>query len=68
MFSIGTVATHFVPVELIDMRRRSTNRAGLAVLLAIDFYRGTGWFGAPIVAIGAAMGALGMHLFRDLRN
>jgi hypothetical protein len=43
----------------------------LAFVIAIvfgEFYRGMGWVGALVFVIGASMGALGLYLFKDLRN
>ena len=33
-----------------------------------EFYRGMGWLGVLIFVVGAAMGALGVYLFKDLRK
>ena len=33
-----------------------------------EFYRGMGWLGVLIFLFGAAMGALGVYLFKDLRK
>ena len=33
-----------------------------------EFYRGMGWVGALIFVIGASMGALGVHLWKGLKN
>lgn len=43
----------------------------LAFILAIVFGEvsfGMGWFGAVIFMIGALMGAVAVHLLKDLRN
>jgi Na+/proline symporter len=43
----------------------------LAFVVAIvfgEYYRGMGWVGVVIFIIGAAMGALGIHLWKSLRN
>jgi hypothetical protein len=43
----------------------------LAFIIAIVFGEvsfGMGWFGAVIFIIGALMGALAVHLLKDLRN
>jgi hypothetical protein len=43
----------------------------LAFVVAIvfdEFSFGVGWRGAVIFVIGASMGALGIYLFKDLRN
>jgi hypothetical protein len=33
-----------------------------------EYYRGLGWLGALIFVVGASMGALGIYLFKSLRN
>jgi hypothetical protein len=33
-----------------------------------EYYRGLGWLGALIFVVGASMGALGIYLFKTLRN
>jgi hypothetical protein len=33
-----------------------------------EYYRGLGWLGALIFVVGAGMGALGIHLFRSLKD
>ena len=43
----------------------------LAFVIAMvfeEYYRGMGWLGVLIFIIGAAMGALGIHLWKNLRN
>jgi hypothetical protein len=33
-----------------------------------EFYHGMGWVGALIFVLGAAMGALGLYLLKDLKK
>jgi ABC-type Fe3+ transport system permease subunit len=33
-----------------------------------EYYRSLGWLGALIFVVGASMGALGIYLFKTLRN
>lgn len=33
-----------------------------------EYYHGLGWLGAVIFVIGASMGALGIYLFKSLRD
>ena len=33
-----------------------------------EYYRGLGWLGALIFVVGASMGALGIYLFKSMRN
>ena len=43
----------------------------LAFVISIvfgEFYRGMGWIGALIFVIGASMGALGVYLWKNLKN
>ena len=43
----------------------------LAFIISIifgEYYRGLGWLGALIFAIGVSMGALSIYLFKTLRN
>ena len=43
----------------------------LAVIISIasgEYYRGLGWLGVLIFVIGASMGALGIYLFKTLRD
>jgi hypothetical protein len=43
----------------------------LAFIVAIvfgEFYQGMGWVGALIFVLGAAMGALGLYLLKDLKK
>ena len=43
----------------------------LAFIVSIvfgEYYRGLGWLGVLIFVIGASMGALGIYLFKSLRD
>ena len=42
----------------------------LAFVVSVVFseYHGLGWLGVLIFIVGAAMGALAIHLFKSLRN
>jgi len=43
----------------------------LAFIVSIvfgEYYRGLGWLGALIFVVGASMGALGIYLFKSLKN
>jgi hypothetical protein len=42
--------------------------AFIASVVFGEYYRGLGWLGALIFVVGASMGALGIYLFKTLRN
>ena len=69
--SHGIYSCQMEPAEKLIRRLLKFVLMILAFVVAIvfgEFYRGMGWLAVLIFIIGAAMGALGTHLWKTLRN